>query len=253
MSQKWDSGVIREFRPTHVIDAAFLTPKYVEQIGETNFINTNRLLISRVEWLGTLESVKSILTISSGAATLEERGVPQQKSKQLYGQLKLEAEDKFISSAHLAGHHLTIARAWSLSGAFALKKTEYALNSILAQAHEGQVFIDSPGKVWRKYTAITDLLSVGLAAASVPSLNIGGISRFETGGELIEIRDLAVRVANAVNPGAKIVSNDSPTAVDSLYFSDDSSWETMCNTLRLIPQSLDQQIRVAHDEFNSLV
>ena len=65
---------------------------------------------------------------------------------------------------------------------------------------------------------------------------------FDTGGQLIEIRDLALLIQEIVNPNATLELPADSDGIPSKYFSDGESWSRWCNTLDFEPASLDQQI-----------
>jgi hypothetical protein len=65
----------------------------------------------------------------------------------------------------------------------------------------------------------------------------------DSGGELIEIGDLAQRIVQLINPSATIQRQSQQTNAISTYASDNETWVTACNIVNVIPDSLENQIR----------
>jgi len=95
--------------------------------------------------------------------------------------------------------------------------------------------------VYRRYCAIEDVL----ALAMLPN-ELGGHSIFSTGGELIELGDLAKQVVELVNPNAEVRRQiDSALASDD-YHSDSKDWGELLQAANLAKDSISDQVtRVA--------
>jgi hypothetical protein len=77
-------------------------------------------------------------------------------------------------------------------------------------------------------------------------LGRGSQTVFDTGGDLIEIGDLAKLVVELVNPNAKIHRQIDPGLPSDDYHSDNSDWENLVGVKLLSEDSTREQIaRVA--------
>jgi hypothetical protein len=82
-----------------------------------------------------------------------------------------------------------------------------------------------------------------LLALAMPSSEKAAYSEVDSGGNLVEIRDLA-RFMSAAIPGSQVVANDvfpEPENAD-LYFADDEEWNNRMATSGVEPLTLEVQI-----------
>jgi nucleoside-diphosphate-sugar epimerase len=227
----WDENSINTFRPTAVIDCAFLTKDHLSDYAEEDYFATNRLLISRAKWLANLPSVKQFVGFSSGARLTDPTGP--------YGKLKAEYELEIEASARrnpeLAA---VIARAWSVSGRLVTKPSVFAFSDFILQAETGVIRVNSEGLVNRRYVSIDDLLLVSSALAREPGFQI-----LDSGGELVELGQLAQMVIETLNPKAELQRQLRPGYPENNYYSDNSNWLTACEKLGYLPSSIYIQIQ----------
>jgi nucleoside-diphosphate-sugar epimerase len=224
----WDLAHIRDFAPTVVANFAFLTRERIAVDGVEEFTRINRLLTD--QFLQTLEMphVHTAMTVSSGAAVTE----PDKP----YGRLKLAEEEAALACASTS-LAVVVARAYAVSGPFVRRPRHYAFSDMILQAAEGQIVIKAERPTFRRYASVSDLLNVCLRSAR---LGITGV--IESGGELVEMADLAARVVSRVNPRATVERGDMVSTEPSVYASDDSMWSSACAGLNFTPMDLDAQI-----------
>ena len=236
----FDNKTIEQFQPTIVANFAFLTRNKLSMYSREQFIQINRLLIDRMHFAGQLDSVKSLLTVSSGAST-DANAQDGMNSKEIYGALKKE-EEKTALSCQTTNRSVVVLRAYSVSGPFVRNPNQYAFSSFIAQALLGEeIEMLATKPVFRRYISVGDLLAVGLVRA------ISGWSGvIESGGELLEIEELAQRVAKQL--GAKLKTrNLISTEVADSYHSDDESWRHHLANSGLNALTLNEQIQVTAD------
>lgn len=235
--QVWNFEKIVEFEPTVVIDCAYLTREMVGSVGIDNYIEVNRKLVQQIVDLKHLASLRLVVSFSSGAAEIF-RSTNLRKSIQddPYGFLKVEQEAVLQSEFETIDADLVIARVWNTSGSLVTKVNGFALSDLIDQALKGHMKVSSNFMVWRRYCMIEEVIAVALNGSQ------GGERVFDTGGQLIEIRDLALLIREMVNPNATLELPADSDGISSKYFSDGESWSRWCNTLNFEPASLDEQI-----------
>ena len=227
----WDIEEVWKFAPTWVVNFAFLTPDRLEAVGLDDFVRVNSELTR--QFLASLElpTVRCGLAISSGAAV----GLPSGP----YGELKKLEESAALA---MAGPRRTVVvgRAYSLSGPYVRLPRTYAFSDMILQATEGRVRIRAAQPTLRRYVSVEDFLHVCLRSAQVGN---GGL--IESGGELVEMGELARRIVKRVNPAAHVDRVPLTSEDASVYASDNDSWSRAVEAIDINALSLDAQIDAA--------
>lgn len=236
----WDLSAMEDFHPSVVIDCAFLTRDLVGTMPFDEYIDTNRLLTRRMLDTVRIPSVRRAVTVSSGAAVYPQDALLGTLVENPYGLLKREAERALEALANETGVSGVIARAWSVSGAYVQKPTSYAFSDFILQALAGHIDISAASKVYRRYAGVDDLLAVALATATESGTRV-----VDSGGELVEIQQLAEQVIATVNPSATISRPALSDAPPDLYYSSGKSWISSLESLEFSAYSLEDQIRAA--------
>ncbi len=223
---------IRDFSPEVVINCAFLTKDRFKLHDVQEFIKINEILTSNFLDALSLPHVGLGVTISSGSSTL-----PSADSIKLnpYGYLKRLEQEQLLS---LGSSTLTVgvARAWSLSGDLVTKPESYALSDFVWQAlTTGQITVQAPSEVWRRYCDAAEFLKISLEA-----IITGRASIVDSGGPLVELRELADIVSEVV--GGVTVSNTSPVGISEIYASNGQQYEQLCKESGISIESLSSQI-----------
>ena len=135
-----------------------------------------------------------------------------------------------------------MVRAYSVSGPFVRRPQAYVLSDFVSQALRGSIHIEAHQPVFRRYTSVTDVLKVALMMA-----NLGWSGVLESGGELIELQDLAEVVRREVNPDSVITRAPLISTTPSIYASDNFSWQAACARTSFEPQTLSEQVRAVRD------
>ncbi len=236
-----DLDVISAFKPTVVIDTAFVTRERLPILGHKTYTETNQKLIDQSLLIAALPSVRKYIGFSSGATrhlaghtsfSLEEN--PYAAQKRIY-------ESKISESAAGLQSDISVARVWSVTGSYCTKPQTFAFTDLIAQAKLGLIEIKAKHLVYRRYCALEDVL----ALAMLPSAS-GGNPMFNTGGELIELGELAKIVVDLVNPNAEIGRQIDQQLTPDDYHSDSKDWGQLVQSADLARDSISDQVtRVA--------
>jgi nucleoside-diphosphate-sugar epimerase len=173
-------------------------------LSETRTLNDG--LLANVLALADTGRVRRLVMISSGAAHRPDEGVP---AKAAYSRMKRDHEDVAAGWATRAGSMVLLPRIFNLGGPYITSPQNYALGDfILSQAKTGRIAISSGDPVVRDFTHVLEmagaLLDMAIDDAEGPEpFDIGG-------GEVIELGDLAQRVAAAF--GVETPAIDRPVA-----------------------------------------
>jgi nucleoside-diphosphate-sugar epimerase len=235
-SEPWNIEVVQRFQPTIVANFAFLTRNKLQQYKREEYISINLDLIDRMRFAGQLESVRTLLTVSSGAA-LSPEARSEWGSKELYGALKRKEEEVALSCQNI-NKSIVVLRTFSVSGAFVALPSHYAFSSFIEQGLlKREIEVTSRHLVFRRYVSIGDLIAVGLMRG-----NQGWSGVIESGGELVELGQLAELVGKYLNVHVRKRRLEDNASINS-YHSDNLSWEYSCQATKFTPLNLHEQIQ----------
>jgi nucleoside-diphosphate-sugar epimerase len=229
--------VISAFKPTVVIDTAFVTRERLPTLGHKTYVETNQKLIDESLAIAALPSVRKYIGFSSGATmhlaghssfSLEEN--PYAAQKRIY-------ESKISELAANLQSDISVARVWSVTGSYCTKPGAFAFTDFIAQAKLGLIEIKAKHLMYRRYCALEDVL----ALAMLPSAP-GGNPIFNTGGDLIELGELAKIVVDLVNINADISRQLDKALPQDNYHSDNKDWGQLTGIAKLGLDTLREQI-----------
>lgn len=235
---RWDEQAVTAFAPTVVLDCAFLTRDRVADMPLDEYVTLNRTLTEHLVYATQLPSVRLALTVSSGAAVHPHDALHGPIEDNPYGYLKREAEYRLQEATTQSGAVPVVLRAWSISGAHVQKPQGYALGSMIQDAAAGAIRITAHHQVFRRYVLAEELVALGLAEGGV------GPATIDSGGELVEMGELASRVTATVRPDAAISRGEVDAHNPDRYHSDGQDWEQRCQRWGLASASLDRQIEI---------
>ena len=234
--------IIAAFEPTVVIDTAFVTRERLPALGYKAYVETNQKIIDQSLAIAALPSVRKYIGFSSGATihlagntsfSLEEN--PYAAQKRIY-------ESQLSEIAGSVDCDISVARVWSVTGSYCTKPESFAFTDLIAQAKRGLIEFKARRLVFRRYCPVEDILAV----AMIPN-KPGSNSVFDTGGDLIELGDLAKIVVELVNPNAKVWRQVDSGLPSDNYHSDSQEWDGLLQSADLAFDSIsDQIIRVAN-------
>jgi nucleoside-diphosphate-sugar epimerase len=237
--ETFDLRKIRAFKPTTVIDAAFLTRDKIITLPLETYVSSNIALIEQGLQLQRLPSVEKFIGISSGAS------IPHLKLKfpnlllDPYGSLKATYEKRLFENSELRAK-TTVGRIWSVSGSLMTKPSLFAFSSLIRQALTGHIDIEATHRVWRRYVDLEDFIKV-------ITLSSPGESRvIDSGGTKVELQQLAELISAVLGLELSIGRTLTPGTPDDIYFSDEATWLRAIKEIKFVPLSLEEQIvRVA--------
>jgi nucleoside-diphosphate-sugar epimerase len=233
--------IIFSFEPTVVIDTAFVTRERLPFLGHKAYVETNQRIIDQSLAIAALPSVRKYIGFSSGATmhlaghtsfSLEEN--PYAAQKRIY-------ERKISEIAMGVQSDISVARVWSVTGSYCTKPQAFAFTDLISQAKLGLIELKAKHLVYRRYCALEDVLAIAMLPTAPGSNPI-----FNTGGDLIEIGELAKIVVDLVNPNAEIRRQIDLELPSDDYHSDSKEWDKLVQSAELVNDSISDQVtRVA--------
>jgi nucleoside-diphosphate-sugar epimerase len=178
--------------PSLVFHLAFLTKDRAEETNEADYRVANERLSKTV--VDALDAIGAtgIFVASSGAAGYADSPAAS-AAMRLYGELKVADELRFSDWAEKTGRTAVIPRIFNLSGPYINKHSAYALASFIRDALARRpIEIQASRRVIRSYVAIRELISLAIALLADDAT---AVCRFDTGGDAIELGDVAREVA----------------------------------------------------------
>ncbi|WP_206237840.1 NAD-dependent epimerase/dehydratase family protein [Novosphingobium terrae] len=233
--------------PTLVLHLAFLTKDRAEAMDEDAYRAANRAISQSV-----LEALKPIgaqaLFLASSGAAAKAEDAAASPAMRLYGAMKRDDEDVFAQWARDTGHRAVIGRVYAVSGPHMNKPEAYALASFMRDALDGRpIAVRAPHQVIRSYVAIRELMSLVFALLLDAE---GGVERFDSGGDPLELADVAQAVADAV-PGTQVtraaITSDRPDR----YHGDGAHYAALLAQHGIAPVALATQVHEALADFRT--
>lgn len=224
-------------QPTLLLHFAFLGKDRAEAMAETEYRAANRAIRKAV--LDALDpiGVEAAFVASSGAARhADDEAVLA--AMRLYGTLKREDEDAFAGWAEQRGTCSTIGRIFNISGPHINKVNSYALSSFVLAALAGRpVVVRAPHDVRRGYVAIRELMSLVFA---VLLERRSGVTRFDSGGEDIELGALAEMIASSLD--SRVSRSAMRQGAADVYLGDDRAYRRLLERHGIASVPLADQI-----------
>jgi nucleoside-diphosphate-sugar epimerase len=215
--------VISSFKPTVVIDTAFVTRERLPILGHKAYVETNQKLIDQSLYIAALPSVRKYIGFSSGVTMHLAGQTSFSIDENPYAAQKRIYEQRMLELAHALEADVSIARVWSVTGCYVTKDAAtFAFTDLISQAKLGLIEIKTRHRVFRRYCAVEDVLALALMP-----LAPGGQIIFDTGGELVELGALAQMMVEVLNPTAKIFLKVDWDLPSDDYHSDNSDWDRL--------------------------
>jgi nucleoside-diphosphate-sugar epimerase len=229
-----------EPEPTLLFNLAFLTMDKVAGMDRADYVRINRALTETILKAADTIGVDRLFLASSGAAayTDDDRAA---ENLRLYGGLKRADEAVFANwaQANPTQRRAVIARIYSVSGPWINKHDVYALASLILNALAGEpVRVHAPMRVWRGYVAVREVVS--LVFAALLAEEGGPVVRVDTGGEPVELGELATQVATTLGgvPERQAITRQD----DNRYLGDHGAYREMLARYGILHLPLDEQI-----------
>lgn len=226
-------------QPSFLLHLAFLTKEKASAMDEAAYRQANRDMASTVLDAAADIGVDRIFLASSGAAKLAD-DEQRPTDFRLYGEMKREDEDRFAEWAMVDGRRcVAIGRIFNIAGPYINKVQSYALASFIVDALAGRpITVRAAHPVMRGYVAIEELISLILA---ILIEGRPGITRFETGGDPMELKAVAEAVA-AKFGGAPVERAAITNPVPDTYLGDDLPYRGLLEKYGIGHIPFDQQV-----------
>ena len=227
------ASAVEAFSPTSLIFLAGVTPDRGPQLGNGGYQRSLERIYVELDAVLSMYDFDHVTYLSSGIAGLR----PSQDDstfREMYRKAKVK-EEALVASLPLKRSALT-TRIFSLTGPFVRDPLRYALFDFIHQARAGLITVTAKTLVRRSYVSVLDVAQVILGSAE---MGISGVR--STGGEPLELAELAERVAQIVNPAASVVSAEGRSGVDD-YVGEDLEWRKWCSEVGVTGAGLPQQI-----------
>lgn len=226
--------------PTWVLHYAFLTKDRAAAMDDDAYVAACKTIRETV--LAALDPIgaEAVFVASSGAAERADDPAASREMR-LYGRLKRDDEGAFAGWAATTGKRAVIARIFNLTGPYINKHAAYAMASFILDALAGRaITVRAPREVIRGYVAIRELISLALAL-----LGECGVTRFSTGGEPLELGEVARAVADALGGAVERAPVSEATA--DRYVGDTQGYAALLSHSGIAPVALDRQIAETAD------
>ena len=232
--------------PTALLHYAFLTKDRVAGVDTAQYFRLSEEITAAVLAAIPRIGVTHMLFPSSGAVYGQpirpDLSLREEPETNPYGTQKLRDERHFAQACHENGVRLAVPRVFSLSGAFINKHEAYALASIINAALLGKpVELRARRSVFRSYVSVGDLIEASLAwlfSRTAPEQVV-----FDTGGEVVEVGELAQRALHLLGRAELAVSRPAPDgSAEDRFTGDGAAFARLAQSQGVALRSLDQQI-----------
>jgi len=234
------STVMAEKSGTDVfVNLAFKTRDYIKKLGEIEYTRENLEIIENSIQRARASNPKSIVLISSGVVTkyLQTGGKDHDDA---YTRLKFYEEECFKRLSIELNAKLVILRMWAASGEDMTEPQKYGIGNLLIQSQlKSSILIESSRKVYRRYADASQQLEICLRAA------LGGKSMtINSGGVLIEIRELAERIRIKYAPELIVKQDWNQDEIPDKYFWSGDEFEAAARKFQVELYGIDDQIEL---------
>lgn len=244
----WRDEILADRRPELVIDFAFLTKDYARTWGITRFNETNEAISARLIRIAKHDSVRCVLSASSGAAVQPRLDEFSGSKRDSYGDQKKANETELQTVCEWRGIPVSIARAWSVTGGFVRRPEMYAFSDFVDSIlRNNTINIHSHHAVFRRFCAVEDLIALSMAET-----DDGGFAVVESGGPLLEVRELAEVVSATIGSQSTLIHEPPQgSGGEDRYYSDNQSWSETSRKHFFKPLGLEAQIQNVFEALKS--
>lgn len=227
--------------PTHLLHFAYLTRDRLTAMGTERYALANLGITATVTDAVERFRLRGVMMASSGAV-YEDGHFASDVDANPYGALKRLEELSVRRAAADVGARSVVARVFSVAGPYMTKPDLYALGDLVLRAIAGSpLLVRARRPVYRSYCAAADVVALSLGCL----LGEGDADAvFDTGGEVVEIGELADHVRGALElPHLPIEREMDPALPADRYVGNPERFTEMAARLGLTLQPLDVQIR----------
>ncbi len=220
-------------------DLAFQTQEKMVTIGKEKYIEENENIIENSVNFIKLYKPQSIFLASTGAV-YGKNYTSDPKPLNTYGHLKLKQELRISRISAEENLNLIISRVFNLSGSNINKYQTFAIAQFINSAID-QKFIKvlADHQVFRRYADVNQLIRLILKL-----MNSKVNCVFDSGGPLIELRDLALRIKNVLDLSIRLEHNviNEKIPVDDYYSRFNHYEDLLKKHLNEVPINIEDQI-----------
>ena len=217
---------------------AFQTKDRAESMSEEAYRTVNNAISAAVLEAAIALPVEAMFVASSGAASraLDPLANPAMR---LYGQMKLDDEDRFAAWAQAYGRRVVIGRIFNVTGPYINKHQAYAIANFIKDAlADRPIAVLAPRKVFRAYVGIRELMSLVFALMDDRNLSV---TRFDSGGEPMELGMVADMVAQALG-GGSVKRAPIADSIPDCYVGNGSGYRALLHAYGIAAVPFHQQI-----------
>jgi nucleoside-diphosphate-sugar epimerase len=218
-----------------ILHLAFLSQDKVQQFGAEKYTKVNEEITNSILQMTLISGAKYVFVASSGAAAAHILENQKHLEKKLYGELKLNAETRFLA---LTSAQVLIGRIWSISGNQIQEPIKYALGNFINQAiKNGTITLVGSPQSTRTYIDAKQMMTgyiIHLLTSKDKLLNSGGAPT--------DLSGLAKQVLLKYNPTGLLVPPEHLNLLPDHYVSPDNKMNEILNQYSVKILTLDEQI-----------
>jgi nucleoside-diphosphate-sugar epimerase len=237
-SFSWENLKINS-QVTLYFDLAFQTQDKLNSLGESKYVEQNETIIEN-----SIKFIKNhkpkVIFLASSGAVYGKNYLSVPKPVSTYGELKYKQELQISKVARDLNLKLIISRIFNISGGNINKFETFAIAQMIKSAVEQQsIKVFANHQVFRRYSDVNQLIRLILELLSTNTNCI-----FDSGGPLVEIRELAAGIRKIVNPSAKLelTEVDLNSPADDYYSRSDQYENLLKEYLGEVNVNINEQI-----------
>jgi nucleoside-diphosphate-sugar epimerase len=226
-----------DFKTEVLVNLAFKTRDYISILGEEEYTKINLDILKSSVNLAKNLKPKSIVIVSSGVVSrnLDSQG---KLDNTQYTKLKNLEEKTFTQIAKDMGANLVILRMWGGSGRDLTSPFKYAIGDLIRQALvSDKIIVSSEQLTYRRYSDASQQLEIAIRCA-ISGKNLV----FDSGGQIIEMGELANIIKNTLQPNLEIVRKLDANLPADKYYSESNQFESFAKEYGIELFTLKQQI-----------
>jgi nucleoside-diphosphate-sugar epimerase len=226
-----------DFKADILVNLAFKTRDYISILGEEQYTKINLEILKSSINLAQQLKPKSIVIVSSGVVARNQESHGKLDNTQ-YTKLKILEEETFTQIAKDIGANLVILRMWGGSGRDLTSPFKYAIGDLIKQAvTSDKIIVSSEQLVYRRYSDASQQLEIAIKCA-ISGKNL----TFDSGGQIIEMGDLADLIKSTLKPNLNIIRKLDTSLPTDKYYSESNQFDNLAKEYNINLFSLKKQI-----------
>jgi len=222
-------------------NAAFLRREFLSEMTTEEYLRKNEELTALPKMAIAEKKLFSFINLSSGVAR-DSDSETTPKSIDEYSKLKKKLEIEYLESCGQSGSAFVNCRIFSLTGRHINEFKNLALSSFIIQAkNTNQIEVNSPSTK-RTYVDATSLAGTLLRVAA-----FGKNANFDSGGQLVSMRELAETVLSVLGKNKSAVITGKYESPD--YFGNFEKFNSIASEIGEEFLTIEDQIMRTIDAF----